>query len=192
MLATTLTLLLVIRPGHGLALNPSAVCSAARDAGYCAQILPMIDSVAPKTSLARLRRLIVSRGWPSEDLVGKEASGVALTVIERGSRTGRQPAGVARIWRGRVATSRAAAYERYLNSEGVIKMRAMPANLGVATFRRAAAHRQTEFIVVSYWPDREAIRAFAGADMDRPHPLPRDSEFLLAPATVEQHDLTTP
>jgi heme-degrading monooxygenase HmoA len=39
----------------------------------------------------------------------------------------------------------------------------------------------TEFQVISYWESLEAIRAYAGDDVQRTHDLPRDHEFLVDP-----------
>jgi heme-degrading monooxygenase HmoA len=37
----------------------------------------------------------------------------------------------------------------------------------------------TEFLLISYWDSYEAIRAFAGDDLERAVYYPRDQEFLL-------------
>jgi heme-degrading monooxygenase HmoA len=48
-----------------------------------------------------------------------------------------------------------------------------------------------EFIVISYWRSRKAIEAFAGQDIEKPHHLPRDREFLLElPTRVLHYDVT--
>ena len=39
--------------------------------------------------------------------------------------------------------------------------------------------RAAEFIVISYWRSLDEIKAYAGADIEKTHNLPRDSEFLL-------------
>jgi hypothetical protein len=45
----------------------------------------------------------------------------------------------------------------------------------------------TYFIVVSYWPNRDAIRAYAGEDIEKVHDLPRDKEFLIDPERLVKH-----
>jgi heme-degrading monooxygenase HmoA len=181
--------LLLAMQQHGMSLNPNAVCDGAKDRELCAQILPMVESVDPAASLALLQSLIAKHGWPSADLVGENASHIAMTVLQRAAAAAPKRAAVARVWRGRVKTSRADEYQKYLDAQGIMKMRAIKGNLGTQMFRRALADKTTEFTVISYWPNREAIRAFAGSDMDRPHPLPRDAEFLVGTATVEQYDV---
>ena len=94
--------------------------------------------------------------------------------------------GVARLWRGRVSTLRADEYEKYLYDTGVLKIRTITGNLGAEMLRRQDGD-VTEFIVISYWPNREAIKAFAGQDIEKVHFLPRDREFLINPDEFVRH-----
>jgi heme-degrading monooxygenase HmoA len=96
---------------------------------------------------------------------------------------------VAREWRGRVAPARADEYQRYL-LEGVKKMRSISGNLGVEVMRRNEAGA-VEYVVISYWVSREAIKAYAGQDIEKPHHLPKDRELLLElPTRVLHYDVT--
>ena len=96
---------------------------------------------------------------------------------------------VAREWKGRVAPARADEYYRYL-LEGVTKIRSIPGSLGVEVMRRNEAGA-VEYTVISYWESREAIKAFAGQDIEKPHHLPKDREFLLElPTRVLHYDVT--
>jgi heme-degrading monooxygenase HmoA len=96
---------------------------------------------------------------------------------------------VAREWKGRVAPARADEYHRYLLG-GVAKLRAVPGSLGVQVMRRGEA-AAVEFTVISYWESREAIKAYAGQDIEKPHHLPRDRELLLElPTRVLHYDVT--
>jgi heme-degrading monooxygenase HmoA len=96
---------------------------------------------------------------------------------------------VAREWKGRVTPARADEYYRYL-LEGVAKIRSTPGSLGVQVMRRDEAGA-VAFTVISYWESRKAIEAFAGQDIDKPHHLPRDREFLLElPTRVLHYDVT--
>ncbi len=58
------------------------------------------------------------------------------------------------------------------------KIQAIPGNLGVQVLRRTEGD-VTEFTVISYWVSRDAIRRFAGDDIEKTHHLPRDPEYLL-------------
>lgn len=93
---------------------------------------------------------------------------------------------VARIWRGEVLASRADEYEQYLKSEGVSKLRGIPGNLGVETFRRNLGERE-EFLVISYWPSEDSIRAWAGDDVTSTRLMPRDREYLIEPELRVRH-----
>ncbi|HJW92088.1 MAG TPA: DUF6624 domain-containing protein [Thermoanaerobaculia bacterium] len=96
---------------------------------------------------------------------------------------------VARMWRGRVPRARADEYQKYLDEAGIQKLRAIPNNMGVQVFRRDEGDA-TEFVVISYWPNRDAIHAYAGADIEKVHELPRDREFLIdAPGTLKHYDI---
>lgn len=85
---------------------------------------------------------------------------------------------VARIWHGRTQAEKADTYTDYLYKAGIQKIRAIPDNLGVQTWRQVE-NGVAEFYVISYWKSRDAIRRFAGEDIEKTHNLPRDPEFLL-------------
>ena len=96
---------------------------------------------------------------------------------------------VAREWRGRVAPARADEYYHYLLG-GVAKIRSISGNLGVQVMRRNEAGA-VEYVVISYWESREAIKAYAGQDIEKPHHLPKDRELLLElPTRVLHYDVT--
>jgi heme-degrading monooxygenase HmoA len=96
---------------------------------------------------------------------------------------------VAREWKGRVAPARADEYHQYLLG-GVAKLRSVSGSLGVQVMRRDEAGA-VEFTVISYWESREAIKAYAGQDIEKPHHLPKDRELLLElPTRVLHYDVT--
>lgn len=98
---------------------------------------------------------------------------------------------VARMWRGRVPTARADEYAKYLYDNGPVVIRKIAGNLGAEMLRRTDGD-VTEFVVISYWPDRESIKAFAGADIEKAHFLARDREFLIDPDEFVRHyDVTS-
>ncbi len=85
---------------------------------------------------------------------------------------------IARLWHGAVPAEKADDYMRYLERTGLPDYRATPGNRGVYVLRRTeegVAH----FLLMSLWESRDAIRAFAGEDMDRARYYPDDAEFLL-------------
>ncbi len=93
---------------------------------------------------------------------------------------------IARIWQGRTKAVLAEEYMAYLYAEGVQKLRATPGNLGVQVLRRVR-EGAAEFMTISYWGSRDEIRAYAGADIEKPHHLPRDPHYLLELPHEVQH-----
>ena len=85
---------------------------------------------------------------------------------------------IARLWRGAVRPEHGDAYAAYLERTGVHDCRATPGNQGVWVLRRDLPD-QTEFLVVSWWESYDAIRRFAGDDVERAHYYPEDRDFLL-------------
>jgi heme-degrading monooxygenase HmoA len=96
---------------------------------------------------------------------------------------------VAREWRGKVISARAAEYQKYLFDQGIVKLSQIEGNLGVQMFRIEDGEA-TEFVVISYWPNLDAIRRYAGNEIEKPHHLPRDSEFLITlPEKVRHYEV---
>jgi heme-degrading monooxygenase HmoA len=95
----------------------------------------------------------------------------------------------ARVWKGKTRREDFEAYSRYLHDFGVEKIRGIPGNIKVEMFR-ALKEDHAEFMVISYWPSLEAIRAFSGEDVTRTRHLERDPEFLFElPTFVELFEL---
>lgn len=96
---------------------------------------------------------------------------------------------IIRIWRGRVPAGRADDYYAYLLETGIPDYRATPGNQGVQVLRRTVDD-VTEFQLQSMWESWEAIRAFAGDDMERAVYYPEDEAFLLEKTpNVEHYEL---
>jgi heme-degrading monooxygenase HmoA len=97
--------------------------------------------------------------------------------------------GVARMWQGRTRESIAEIYAKYLYEEGVKKLRSTKGNLGVQVFRQMQ-DGIANFITISYWGSRDEIKAYAEADIEKTHHLPKDPEYLLElPPTVRHFDV---
>ena len=93
---------------------------------------------------------------------------------------------IGRMWHGRVPEARTAEYYDYLNREGIDKIEKIPGNLGVDVM--TSTHDGiTEFVVISYWHSLDDIKAYAGADIEKVHNLPRDAEFLIEPELKVRH-----
>ena len=85
---------------------------------------------------------------------------------------------IARLWHGRVPTAKAEAYRAFLNSRAIPDYRSVRGNLSVHVLERRA-REVTHFITLTFWQDLEAIRAFAGEELERAKYYPEDTGFLL-------------
>ncbi len=85
---------------------------------------------------------------------------------------------IARMWHGRVPSLKAEAYRAFLNSRALPDYRSVRGNLSVHVLERREGD-VTHFITLTFWEDLEAIRAFAGDDLERAKYYPEDAGFLL-------------
>ena len=85
---------------------------------------------------------------------------------------------IARMWHGRVPTSKAQAYQEFLNRRAIPDYRAVPGNLSVHILERQEGE-VTHFVTLTFWENMEAIRGFAGEDVERAKYYPEDQDFLL-------------
>lgn len=85
---------------------------------------------------------------------------------------------IARTWHGVTAAAKADAYLDYLNETGVPDLRATQGNRGVYVLRRLEGD-QAHFLLISLWESRQAVKKFAGADIEIARYYPKDQEFLL-------------
>lgn len=97
---------------------------------------------------------------------------------------------ILREWRAEIRPERQEEYVEYVTGTGIAHYRKTPGNLGAAIATRDLDARRSEIVVLSWWTDREAIRAFAGDDIGVARYYPEDDAFLLTkPATVQHYDL---
>lgn len=85
---------------------------------------------------------------------------------------------IARTWRGATRAADADAYVEYLLETGFRQYRETPGNAGVLGLRRVAGDR-AEFLLVTLWESEDAIRRFAGDDVERAVFYPEDERFLI-------------
>ena len=102
------------------------------------------------------------------------------------SRGGRRV--IARTWSGSTPAAKAGAYVRCLRETGVRECLATKGNRGVLVLRRIRRGR-AEFVFVSLWASRRAIKAFAGPDPERAVYFQRDRKFLTSfPRYVDHYE----
>ena len=99
---------------------------------------------------------------------------------------------IARIWRGAVKLEDAEEYGRYIAGTGLAEYEETPGNRGAWLLRRDEADR-TEFIAFTFWDSLEAVKAFAGEDVERAVYYPEDDRFLIErDPTVKHYEVIEP
>jgi heme-degrading monooxygenase HmoA len=74
---------------------------------------------------------------------------------------------ITRLWRGHAeTTAKADTYFRHFTGTGVPELNELDGHRGAWLLRREVDGR-TEFLAVTLWESRQAIEAFAGADIDK-------------------------
>lgn len=85
---------------------------------------------------------------------------------------------IARIWHGRVPSGKAQAYREFTNRRAIPDYQSAPGNLAVYVLERQEGEI-THFMTLTFWENLEAIRGFAGEDVERAKYYPEDEDFLL-------------
>lgn len=85
---------------------------------------------------------------------------------------------IARFWRGVTKAGDADAYLAYLEDTGLSAYRATPGNRAAFAFRRIAGGR-AEFLLLTLWDSKDAVREFAGPDVEQAVFYPEDDGFLV-------------
>ncbi|HEV8125046.1 MAG TPA: antibiotic biosynthesis monooxygenase [Gemmatimonadales bacterium] len=85
---------------------------------------------------------------------------------------------IARTWRGAVRAADADRYLAYLEETGLASYRSTPGNRGATVLRRILGD-ECEFLILSLWESREAIKAFAGEEISVARFYPEDDQFLV-------------
>jgi heme-degrading monooxygenase HmoA len=82
-------------------------------------------------------------------------------------------------------------YVEYLLRTGIEEYESTPGNRAAYILRREDGDR-TEFVTLTFWDSMEAIRGFAGDDVERAVFYPEDDRFLVERETVAHHwEVTT-
>ena len=93
---------------------------------------------------------------------------------------------IARIWRGVVRLADADDYALYIRDTGFTQYAETPGNGGAWMLRRDEGDR-TEFITYSLWESYDAIRAFAGDDIETAVYYPEDERYLIEREDTVRH-----
>jgi heme-degrading monooxygenase HmoA len=85
---------------------------------------------------------------------------------------------IARTWTGVVRRADADAYADYIRETGFAEYGRTAGNRGAWMLRRDDGDR-TEFITLSMWESVDAIKAFAGEDIEAAVLYPEDERYLI-------------
>ena len=93
---------------------------------------------------------------------------------------------IARTWRGTVRAQDAATYAAYIQATGLAGYAATPGNRGSWLMYRVDGDR-ADVMTVSLWDSLDAIRGFAGEDVERAVFYPEDDRYLVERDLVARH-----
>ena len=96
---------------------------------------------------------------------------------------------ISRVWRGKTSDERADEYEDFLRRTAYPDYGEVEGNRGWVLLRRADGE-EVEFMFVSFWESMDALRRYAGDDIERPKYYPEDRAALLElPDHAEHFDV---
>ena len=93
---------------------------------------------------------------------------------------------IARVWRGTTRARDADTYAAYMRGTGSESLAATPGNKGVYMLRRIR-DEAAEFVMISLWESEDAIRGFAGDDIDVAVFFPEDDRYLIERELTVSH-----
>jgi heme-degrading monooxygenase HmoA len=85
---------------------------------------------------------------------------------------------IVRLWHGRVPVEKAESYREFLNARAIPDYRSVPGNVSVHILERREGE-VVHFVTMTFWQGMEAIRSFAGDDVEKAKYYPEDADFLL-------------
>jgi heme-degrading monooxygenase HmoA len=93
---------------------------------------------------------------------------------------------ITRIWHGATPAAKADVYLNLMRTVAIPDYRSTPGNQGAYALRRIEGDR-AHFLMVTFWDSEEAIRAFAGSDINRAKYYDFDKEFLIEMEPFSTH-----
>jgi heme-degrading monooxygenase HmoA len=93
---------------------------------------------------------------------------------------------IARIWKGETPESKADQYFDFLKATGIKDYQETKGNQGVLVLRRKREGR-AEFFLLTLWESWDAIRQFAGDNVEKAFYYPEDPDYLLTMEPEVEH-----
>lgn len=84
---------------------------------------------------------------------------------------------IARIWQGRTRPGMGKSYYAYLEQTGLKEYSATAGFKGGRVLTREVGD-ETEYLIVTFWEDMEAVRGFAGPEPERAVYYPEDDRYF--------------
>jgi len=85
---------------------------------------------------------------------------------------------IARVWHGAVPAAKAEAYLAHMRTVAIPDYQSTPGNLGARCLHRTEGD-VVPFPMLSFWPDIDAIKRFAGEDYEVAKYYDFDRDFLI-------------
>jgi len=85
---------------------------------------------------------------------------------------------IVRMWHGMVPASKAEAYRNFLNERAIPDYQSVKGNLGVYILERREGE-VAHFITLTFWDSLEAIRGFAGDEIEAAKYYDEDRDYLI-------------
>ena len=100
---------------------------------------------------------------------------------------------IMREWRAEIRRPLRQAYVEYVTATGIAAYRRTPGNLGACVACRDLDAERSEIVTLSWWTDLDAIKEFAGADLERARYFADDDRYLLTrPDKVLHYEASEP
>ncbi|MEO1522255.1 MAG: antibiotic biosynthesis monooxygenase [Cyanobacteria bacterium J06633_2] len=94
---------------------------------------------------------------------------------------------IARMWKGRVPSSKANAYREFVNTRTIPNYQSLEGNVSIHRLEQPDGD-STTFITFSFWESLNVIREFIGDDINVAKYYPEDQNFLLEFEPTILHD----
>ena len=85
---------------------------------------------------------------------------------------------IVRMWHGRVPTGKARVYREFTNRRAIPDYQSVRGNISVHILERQEGE-VTHFITLTFWESLDAVKGFAGDNIERAKYYPEDKDFLL-------------